>query len=355
MINCPKCHVPNSDESIACSTCGEPLAELSTFPELAITQESEPPVQSGFSPAMDPMDMGAPDAQNQIDEFMVQSRIRKRNKWMLNLGLLSIVLMAIVFYFVRSSQRKAELQQLGQFYSDFIKIDEESVAKFWRCVVRAQHRDIHKSDNLVVTDGLKKAFSSFPQSQPVRIKDTCLPEITSAIEEFGKLKAPEGFGTVMSELEQSLERVKSSFDSYVKKLEVSKDAAAQEKEILEASPAFHVEDKETFHLAVGYLNFLLCVYPDLPLVARDVKNPPNMQPFIDFVLESCKKDSAFADNLRVTCYPKLKETTKPKEWDAIVRKMSGDNRDNGAMELCFKWANKGFFDADLDAIGKTFV
>jgi hypothetical protein len=403
-INCPKCQYPNDDTATSCRTCAEPLAdaafsralERATSGENRMSQGSgampspiSAPISGGepLSPSpvgnrrvpaqgppltastgdagvFPPTDLssglappfGAPRA-GDIESYVEQEKSRKRMRVIRNVVLLLLVAGGVTFYFLHSSRKKAKLEQVVSFGKAFNRIDEGPVASFWRCAVRARHIDVHRStDNRDLINRLEVAFKTFPTSQPDLLRTKCLPLLDQALSDLGSLAPPDdGFHAPISELKKKIAAVKSIFTSYIDKLDKRKDVAKNEQDVIKANNAFHSQETKNMDLSSAYVNFLLCLIPELPTEAKKIKKAPDSQPVVDLIYQNCKKDPNWADEMRKKCHAQLKETARAKAFGLIHQKLAGDARDVQSIEYCFKKVNRGFFNEDLNAIGKAFV
>lgn len=423
MINCPKCGVPNPDNSTSCVACGTALASQQFAQALDAAQQqmgqqpqqpaapvaapqqpaAAPPVQQvdpnmaaqqpapgvapqqpvGIHPNMAaqqpaPMDPGVVQpgfggpvggavgqpmdpnqAQAEINQFLAEQKSRKRTKTFIYLAIAFVLIGVGVFYFLQSMRVEARKKEVYKFYTSYLAVQDQSIAGFWKCTVRAKHRDVRLAkDTSEVTDGLQKAFANFPKSQPDRIKDRCVPMIPGIIDELQKLKAPEGFGKPIKNVIDSMEKVKVAFMAYANKIEKRKGEALIEAEIRKAQNDFHmaVDNMDGAEKALMYWNILKCAIPDLYTKVKKISKPPDSQPVVEYVYETCKADAKFADKLRKECYEQRNANVeKDAEFKKAVYQMSGDNRDGFAIEDCFKRANRGFDLEELTAVAKAFV
>ena len=320
---------------------------------------------------IDPL-LASPDplaAQAEIDAYMRAVRSRKARKRTIYAVIAALIIAVIGGLMYHSSQQEAARQEAAKFLKAFNDVDNGSMAGFWRCNVRAKHKDVHLEDPSGVVDGLDGVFRARPKSQPDYVKRKCLPLLKVALGEFSALKPPADFAPPLAELKAALPKLQTVFDAYIGKMEQAKELTSNEKEIMAANTAFHATEQTEPTKTVGYVNLLLCAYPDLPKMARKVTQPPDVQPLVEAInidLKGSAKGTpsptelqtrveAFADKLRKTCFPKLNSIERAKDHTLIVRKMSGDNRDGQALQWAFKKANRGFFKAELDAIGTSFV
>jgi len=151
--------------------------------------------------------------------------------------------------------------------------------------------------------------------------------------------------------------VGSTFDVYAAMIEKRKNEAADEQEIRDMNGDFHraVEDKEA-KKALAYVNWLRCVLPDVVKLAKGVKQPPDTQPVVEHIYNTCKADPKFADKLRKECFTTRNDDQKKGgDFNVLVNRMSGDARDLEAINDCFRRANKGFALKELEAVAKVFI
>ncbi|MBW2736988.1 MAG: hypothetical protein JRH20_31785, partial [Deltaproteobacteria bacterium] len=308
-------------------------------------------VAQGPVAAMDPAT-----AQADIDAYMRAQKARKARKATIYTVVTLLFVAVVGFFSYRSSQQEAARQEAARFLKAFNDVDMGSAAGFWRCVVRAKHKDIHLMDPALVVDGLSNVFASRPKSQPDYVKRKCLPMLIGVQGELDKLKVPEDFAPALQALKTQLPPLKTAFDSYVKKMELAGATALAEKEICAANEAFHAAEQTDSAKTVGYVNLLSCVMPDLAKKVRGLKQPPDVQPVVEFFQAEIKKDVvALADKLRKECYPQLTTLSRIKQHQMLFKTMSGDMRDGSALKYIFKRANRGIFKTSLDAIGKAFT
>ena len=412
MITCPKCQVPNPDSASSCTACGAglagqafaaaldraspegeaapsaaapatgaPEASAGAPPETAAPQPATPQAAAPSAPAAAPgAEMGgglggvgglagfdpsqAPDpsaAQHEINQFIAEQKSRKRNKRLIWVMVVIVAVAIAVFFAMRNAAVKEKREEVARFWLAFREIDDKAIADFYRCTVRAKAIDIRLAkDNLMLTDGLAKAFKAYPTGQPKRLTDVCLPELDRIAKDLRALKTPDGFASLVEALAVSMEETKTVFQTYVAKLKTRSTQAANEKTLMDASAAFHTDDAAKVAQAVGYMMVMHCAVPDLAKMARKVRKAPDTQKLIEFLFETCKSDKTFADKLRGgECFGKMKEfaedPTKPKWYAGVKKKFAGDDRDRQALDYCFKKANRGFFFKELSAIGKSWV
>lgn len=382
MINCPKCQVPNPDSATACAACGttlvgqqfaqaldqamSPGAPPPPPPVAAEAPAPLPPAPTGFGGFGDPMATSDPvAAQAEINRFMAEQRAKKRTKSIIYLLILAAIAGVIAFFVISGARKKARTESVVQFYQAFNKLDDDSVGTFFKCVVRAQHMDIHKAtDTLVLTDGLEKAFNNYPKSQPDWLRTKCIPMLGGAIEDLGKLKAPDGFEAAIDAMKSSLKEVQTTFERYAATIDRRKNEAADEQEVRAMNADFHnaVENKDS-PKALPYVNFLICAVPDLVKNAKALPKPPDTQPVLDHIFKSCvdpkldqKSAVAYADKLRKECFAQRNDNQKKgPEYNVLVNKMAGDSRDLEALNDCFRRSNRGFAREEIEAVAKVFI
>ncbi len=383
MINCPKCQVPNPDSATACAACGTTLVgqQFAQALDQAMGPGAPPPppaasappaplppppTEGGFPGLGDPMAVADPvAAQAEINRFMAEQRAKKRTKSIIYLLILGAIAGVIAFFVISGAQKKARTEAVVQFYQSFNKLDDDSVGTFFKCVVRAQHMDIHKaSDTLVLTDGLEKAFANYPKGQPDWLRTKCIPMLGGAIEDLGKLKAPSGFGEAIEGMKSALKEVQTVFERYAATIDRRKNEAADEQEVRAMNADFHnaVENKDS-PKALPYTNFLICAVPDLVKSAKGLAKPPDIQPVLDHIFKSCvdpkldqKSAVSFADKLRKECFAQRNDNQKKgPEYNVLVNKMAGDARDLDALNDCFRRSNRGFAREEIEAVAKVFI
>ncbi|MCC6746649.1 MAG: hypothetical protein IT371_03260 [Deltaproteobacteria bacterium] len=398
MITCPKCLVPNPDGSAACMACGTALAAQQFAQALdraqapAAPQASPSAAPMAYAPAPsdlpaspaptlgqgaygDASALGSPDGSfgyapagglggmvgldagsADVSAFMQAQKAKKRNKAMVWVVAVGLVVAVLGFLGYRSSQKKALREEVGQFVAAFRKVDDGEVDEFWKCVVRSKGVDVRLApDNMLLTNGLEQAFKSFPKSQPDHLKKKCLPLLDTIAASFGQVKPPSGFAARLDALKAVFPAVKSVFDGYANKLDSRKQLAANEQAILAASAAFHDAQQSDQTKSWGYVSLLACAVPDLPKMAAKVQKAPDTQLLIEHIFKTCKAEPSYADKLRKECYAGLEGGKKHPAHAAVHKKMAGDDRDRSALEDCFKRANKGFFDKDLNEVGQAWV
>jgi len=371
MINCPKCQVPNPDSATVCAACGTALvgqqfaqaldqamgvpagAQDPGPPPLPVSMPAPPPMSYAPMPMVDPLQ-----AQAEINRFMAEQRSRRRVRTVISTVVLLAVAGVITVYFVASSRKKAHKESVAAFYQVFNKTDDDLVGAFYKCVVRAQHIDIHKAtDTLLLTDGLDKAFNNFPKSQPGYIRDKCFPLLNAGLEELDKLQPPSNFAEPLEGFKASLKEVRSSFERYTAIIEKRKNEASDEQEVRNMNGDFHklIEEKDA-KLALEYFNLIQCAVPDLAKMARGVTKPPDTQPLVEFIYNTCKGDPKYADKLRKDCFATRKDNQKKTgEFHLVAGRMAGDPRDLEAINDCFRRANKGFAREEIELVAKVFV
>jgi hypothetical protein len=381
MINCPKCQVPNPDSATACAACGTTLVGQQFAqaldqamspgapppqPPVAEAPAPLPPAPTGFGGFGDPMATSDPvAAQAEINRFMAEQRAKKRTKSIIYLLILAAIAGVIAFFVISGARKKARTESVVQFYQAFNKLDDDSVGTFFKCVVRAQHMDIHKAtDTLVLTDGLEKAFNNYPKSQPDWLRTKCIPMLGGAIEDLGKLKAPSGFEAAIDAMKSALKEVQTTFERYAATIDRRKNEAADEQEVRAMNADFHnaVENKDS-PKALPYVNFLICAIPDLVKNAKALPKPPDTQPVLDHIFKSCvdpkldqKSAVAYADKLRKECFAQRNDNQKKgPEFNVLVNKMAGDSRDLEALNDCFRRSNRGFAREEIEAVAKVFI
>lgn len=353
-INCPNCQFPNPDETQACTACGTSLVEEQFSQAL---ERAMPPQDEAAGPAMAsgiPMS-GRGDAQAEIDQYLAAEKVRKKKKALKNFAIFAVIAAAIAGFFINKARKDAKLAEIVNFTKAFGKIDNGPVADFWRCAARKKGLDVHKStDNQILSGQLAKAFELFPKSHPDRMRDRCVPMIDTAVGDFAKMHVPEGFEPSINEQKKTIGALKGAFSPYIDKMVLRKDLAAAEKEIMAAAAAFHSQDPGQMELAAQYVNLLVCAIPDLVKSAKAINKAPDIQPVVEHIFKVCRDDTTYADTLRKTCFPKMKDP-KSSDFNIIFNKMTTDDRDVQALNWCFNRANKGFFGAELNNIGKAFV
>ena len=384
MINCPKCHVPNTDTATACAACGTTLAGQQFAQAMDQAQQSAPapapqptgqvdpaaqpppaapqapppqfagvPEPAPIAPAMD-----AAAAQMEINKFVSEQRARKRMKTLLYLVTVMIIAGVLGFFYVKSARRKARIQEVAEFFSAFRLVDDEETATFWKCGVRARHRDVRLAkDTLEITDGLEKAFSNFPKSQPDHLKNKCVPMIAGIMESLDKLKPPTDFEQPLEGVKVAMKKVATVYLAYADKIDQRKQEAINEQEVRNCNQDFHIaQEQKDVAKALPYYNLLNCAVPELDKNVKLTKKAPNTQYIVEYIYNTCKEDPTYADKLRKECFDKRNENAeKTKGYREAVYQMSGDNRDLSAINDCFKRANRGFDRAEIEAIAKVFV
>ena len=411
MPNCPKCQYPNEDESSVCAACGAPLevqqapaqpaldpAQMQQQMELmqqqmqqmqqmqqqagAAPQQpvADPAAQAPVTlakapeqpaaPAMQlPPEMAAPpvgspmspsQAQAEIDQWAAEQRARKRTKMLIYTAITIAIVGVLGFLWLQNMRKERRITEVHSFFTAFRGVDDEAVANFWKCTVRAKHRDIRLAkDTMEVTDGLTKAFNNFPKSQPGHIKDKCVPLIAGILDDMDKLKPPTGFTAALDGVKESMKAVRTTFLTYAAKIDTRKGEALNEQEVRNMANAFHMahDNADMQPKALEYYSILKCAIPELDKEVKAVSKPPNTQPVVEFIYNSCKEDPKFADKLRLECFDKRKEVLDPKDkgFKEAVYKMAGDNRDTMAVDHCFTESNKGFDYVELEAVAKVFI
>jgi hypothetical protein len=378
MINCPKCQVPNPDSATACAACGTTLVgqQLAQALDQAMAPTpTAPPPQPVVAPPLGPApgDLGPPmgqavdpiAAQAEINRFMAGERARKRNKSLIYLLALAAVAGVIAFFVISSARKKARQEEVVVFYQSFNKLDDDNVGTFFKCVVRAQHIDVHKAtDTLVLTDGLDKAFANFPKSQPDFLRTKCIPMLAGAVEDLGKLKSPGGFEAAVDGMKLTLKEVQTVFERYAATIDRRKNEAADEQEIRAMHGDFHntVDNKDAAK-ALAYFNLMSCAVPELAKKAKSITKPPDVQPVVKHIYDSCvdpktdqKAAVAFADKLRKECFAQRNDNQKKTgDYALYQNRMAGDARDLDAINDCFRRANRGFAREEIEAVAKVFI
>ena len=401
MINCPKCQVPNQDNATVCATCGATLAgqqfaaaldqaqqQMGQPPDAGAPAQPAPPAAAAAPPAAAPpppaaapfsgaapgIPVGAPmdpaQAQAEINQFMAEQKARKRTKSFIIGAIALIIVGAGVFWFLHGERKRKKVREVFTFFQAFRNIDDEDTATFWKCTVRAKHRDVRLAkDTLEITDGLTKAFNNYPKSQPDNLKDKCVPMITGIIEDLDKLKPPKGFQKPINNVKNAMEKVRKVFLAYARRIDKRKKTAAAEREIKKAGEQFHLayEYGGDVDKALIWWNIMNCAVPELPVNVRKIKKGPDTQYAVQYISSQCyKKDVKdkemvdpipFANKVRKECYEKRNVVVdkKDKEFKEGLRYMSGDNRDLQGINYCFKRANQGFDRAELKAVAEVFV
>ena len=386
MINCPKCQVPNPDSANVCAACGTALVGQQFAQALDEAQQQTPeaapqappqaaaPAAAAQMPAQMPAQAPAPEhymvptmdpsmAQAEINQFVAEQRARKRTKTFIYVAIIAVLGGVAGFFYWKAAMRKAKEKEVAEFFEAFRKIDDGPGAAFWQCTVRAQDKDVRLAAEVSeVTDGLEKAFSNFPKSQPDRLKDKCIPMINGILAEADKLKPPEGFASPLEDFKGAMKGIKTAFETYANKIDKRKAEAIVEQEIREAHRDFHTVigsgggfvGPTDSPKAVMYYSIMKCVIPDLDKLARKLTKPPDSQPIVDLYHE-CKKDPNFANKIRRECYEKRNEITmRTPEFKAVALKMSGDDRDLNAINDCFTRVNHGFAFEELKGIAEAF-
>jgi hypothetical protein len=382
MINCPKCQVPNPDSATACAACGTALVGQQ-FAQALDQAMGAPPPPSGAppmppptaplpqGPAVDPfaqvMPVAAPlqpaldpaAAQAEINRFIADQRSRKRTKSFIYFGIVAVVAGVGAFFWWSSAQKEKLVRQAAEFYQTFNKVDDDSIGVFWKCTVRAKDLDVHKAtDTLIITDGLEKAFRNFPKGQPDWLRDKCIPMIAGAVGDLEKLKPPTGFGAAVEGVKSSLKEVKTVFERYSATIDKRKQEAADEQDIRNFNGDFHnsANDKESGKSLV-YFNILKCAVPDLVKMAKGIKQPPDTQPLVEYIYNTCKGEPVKTANLlRKECFKQRNENTKKTtDFSLVAQRMAGDPRDLEAINDCFRRANAGFAVDEMKAIAEVFV
>ena len=397
MINCPKCQVPNQDNATVCAACGATLAGQQfaaaldqaqqqmgqaqaapdaapepapqTPPAAAPAPEVQPAmgVQPGFGAPPPVGQVGSPmdpaQAQAEINQFVAEQAARARTKKLIYGAIFLLIVAAGVFWWLRDARKQKRIKEIYTFFQKFRNVDDEDNASFWKCTVRAKHRDVRLAkDTLEITDGLTKAFNNFPQSQPDQIKDKCVPMIAGIIGDLDKLKPPLGFKKPVDNVKRSMEKVAKVFMTYARRIDKRKKTAAAEREVKKCATDFHMAyEGEATDKALAYWNIINCVVPDLPANVRKIKKGPDTQYIVEYIYNNCvKKDvepRALADKIRKECYDKRSEQVDKKDakYKEGLRYLSGDNRDQAALLACFEKANRGFDRAELKAVAEVFI
>ncbi len=405
MINCPKCQYPNEDGTTACAACGASLADQQLAQALDQPQQpgseqqpldpaqmqqqmeqmqqqmaqmqqmaqqtgapapEQPPAaqapapQQPVTPAAPPVGqpMDPNQAQAEINQFLAEQRSRKRTKMFIYSAVALALAGVLGFFWLQNARKEARVKEVYNFFTAFRGVDDEAVANFWKCTVRAKHRDVRLAkDTMEITDGLTKAFSNFPTSQPSHIKDKCVPLIASILEDLDKLKPPEGFVAPLDSVKTAMKEVRTTFLAYAAKIDLRKGDATNEQEVRNMANEFHManENPDT-PKALEYYNLLKCAIPDLDAAIKAIKKPPNTQPVVEYIYNTCKEDPEYADKLRKECFDLRKANVeKDKGFKTAVYNMSGDNRDTMALSHCFTETNKGFDYKELEAVAKVFI
>ncbi len=387
MINCPKCQVPNQDNATVCAACGATLAgqQFAAALDQAQQQMAQPdaaaapepaapaapaPAQPAF-PGVDepaPPPVGAPmdpvQAQAEINQFMAEQAARKRTKGFIYGAIVLIIIGGAVFWWLRDARKQKRIKEVYTFFQKFRNIDDEETSGFWKCTVRAKHRDVRLAkDTLEITDGLTKAFNNFPKSQPDHLKDKCVPMIAGIIDGLNKLKPPVGFKKPIDNVKRSMEKVSKTFMNYARRIDKRKKTAEAEREVKKCATDFHMAyEGEATDKALAYWNIINCVVPDLPENVRKIKKGPDTQYVVEYIYNNCvKKDvepKPLADKIRKECYEKratAEVDKKDPKYKEGLRYLSGDNRDQAAILACFKKANRGFDRAELKAVAEVFI
>ena len=398
MINCPKCQVPNQDNATVCAACGATLAGQQfaaaldqaqqqmgqaqaapdaapepapqTPPAAAPAPEVQPAmgVQPGFGAPPPVGQVGSPmdpaQAQAEINQFVAEQAARARTKKLIYGAIFLLIVAAGVFWWLRDARKQKRIKEIYTFFQKFRNVDDEDNASFWKCTVRAKHRDVRLAkDTLEITDGLTKAFNNFPKSQPDHLKDKCVPQIAGVIDELNKLKPPAGFAQPIDNVKKSMEKVRTVFMAYANRIDKRKATAGAEREVKAGATDFHTayDSGEATEKALAYWNIINCAVPEIPAAVRKIKKGPDTQYIVEYIYENCvKKDvdpMALADKMRKECYDKRNEKVdkKDKHYKEALRYLSGDNRDLAAITACFKKANRGFDRSELEAVAKAFI
>lgn len=297
-------------------------------------------------------------AQAEIDQFLAEQRSRKRMKTFIYVAVTLVVAGVIGFMVLQNEIKQRRVNEVYNFFTTFREVDDEEGANFWKCTVRAKHKDVRLAkDTLEITEGLSKAFNNFPKGQPDFIKDKCVPMIGGILESLDKLQPPSGFEQPLDAVKESWKEVRTVFMTYAARIGQRKQEAIQEQDVRNACNAFHTAfDQPDVEGALDYYNILACAVPDLDKKIKSVTKPPDTQPIVEYIYNTCKADPKFADKLRKECYDKRKENKeKTGAYREAVRNMSGDNRDSMAIDDCFQRANVGFDKTELEAVAKIFI
>ncbi len=331
---------------------------------VAATQQAMAP-EPAYAPAPGPVGqpMDPNQAQAEINQFLAEQKSRKRTKMFMYSAVFLALVGVLGFFWLQSIRKEARVKEVYDFFTAYRGVDDETVAAFWKCTVRAKHRDVRLAkDTMEITEGLTKAFNNFPTSQPDHIKTKCVPILATALDEFGKLKPPEGFATPLESVKGSMKDVRTTFMTYADKIDERKGEAKSEQEVRNMANAFHMahDNPDVLPKALEYYNILKCAIPDLDKAIKAIKKPPDTQPVVEYIYESCKKDeykAGYADKLRKECFEQRKTIldVKDKGFKNAVYNMAGDNRDTMAVDMCFNETNKGFDYKELEAVAKVFI
>lgn len=311
------------------------------------------PEEAPIAPAMDQVQ-----AQAEINRFVEEQRAQKRMKSLIYLAIVVVIAGVVGFFLWTSAQKKQKIQEAAKFFMAYRAIDDEGIAGFWKCTVRAKHRDVRlAADTLEITDGLEKAFNNFPSGQPDWLRDKCITMIDGIVEDLGKLKPTSDFVTPLEGVKTVMGEVKLTFIKYADKINQRKQEASNEQEIRNANGDFHmVVEQQDAPKALAYFNLINCAVPDLVKSAKALKKPPDTQPVVEYIYNTCKADPTYADKLRGECFDKRNDNLKKtKGYKAVVYRMSGDPRDLEAINDCFRRANSGFAAAEYKEIAEVFV
>ncbi len=311
------------------------------------------PEEAPIAPALDPAQ-----AQAEINRFVEEQRAQKRMKSFIYLAIALVLAAVIGFLMWSSAQKKAKIQEAAKFFMAFRQVDDEGIAGFWKCTVRAKHRDVRlAADTLEITDGLEKAFSNFPRSQPDWLRDKCVSMIDGIVEDLGKLKPTSEFVTPLEGVKTAMGAVKITFTKYADKINQRKQEASNEQEIRNAKQLLiYGPEGRDAPKALAYFNLINCAVPDLVKSAAALKKPPDTQPVVEYIYNTCKADPKYADKLRGECFEKRNENLKKTaDYRKVVYRMSGDPRDLEAINDCFRRANRGFAAAEYKEIAEVFV
>lgn len=248
-----------------------------------------------------------------------------------------------------------------EFYSKWRAVDDDEVSRFWKCLVRARHRDVRLAkDPQELTDGLEAAFKRYPRSQPGHLRK-CLPLLAAARKRLLAICPPAGFPRSLGRIRKALQRSQDATLAYARRLARRSSVAAADKKLLAQGTAFHLahDGKAGYAGALAYWNVLSCVMPDLAGQVRKIKKPPDTQYVVEYIYNRCGKrgvaPKAMAPKIRA-CFARrhrIKDIKNPK-FRLGLKMLSSDNRDLMALKHCFKTVNRDLVARDVAPMRAAF-
>jgi hypothetical protein len=287
-----------------------------------------------------------------MDEYqrLMTERDSAAKKKRMVYGLIAVLGLAAVGYFVMTNRKKSEAaQKILDAGGRFAERDKMDMGAFWTCVMGTD-TDVGMFQGVdQIQQRVESAYFTQQKSYSEHLTTECVPKLEGARGSLSGMvnEMPEALRPPLEKYMAALPKMQEGLESYAEKLKSRGSVKDVDGSIQEVGAAFNTDPTAE---SVAFEKFMVCAIPELDKM-KDI------QGVLEFLADACKKDPVpFMTKVRADCgalVQKVDKDAKPapsKTFKANSKKFFEEQqRQLQAWEWCGKKSRKGKKVLDLEA------